>query len=532
MRILSRRVYAGNDFLVKMWAAGALLILAVAAALMWNDRFRESAETGIARISVFGVEENGREAANFTGSRGFFSKMNKMGLPAGTRRAELAALFEELGAAGTLPPDCGAVPVLWIYAEGLTKEDRDRCVQTYGKVFFEKSRFCFSVVDGNGFAVQLDPDTFRVLWAREGGAVCALPLLQLPEGNAARRGFIFRVEERGADGGWALRGEIRIPFSAAGTLGGNAADEDDSENFEDESDAENVGADGVPAANEDEISPEEISVEGLVFPDACRFFSAPLWERAAFGELRVKIRGNASGKVPAAAWTLENFGLRSPVDGAAAQVFPLTRADAFHKNVRFLENEIFEDSEKGVLRVPVAKSLFPARGNGGENAPLRVDMRFVRGVFFPEDFHALPPFRVGKNASVLPETFSAGEASAKIRAFRDENYFRALNGKPPAVVLEIDCGNAADAPFFWTPYRVKTDAGEELFPESVVDVRPGARQYWFLPRRSVPAKIEAVFAVTRCVYASGVVVPTLRERAADGVSSEEKKSGESVPAAP
>ena len=509
MYILGIRIHASNDVLYKMWAVAAVIILAVAAFLTWSSRFRESAETSIAIISPFGAEVAGREVENFTGKRGFFNKMNKMGLPPATRKAELAELFAELNAAGV---EAHNVPVLWVYAEGKTKEDRDRCVQTFGKVFFEKNRFCFSVADGNGFAVQLDPDTFRVLWAKDGGAICALPLLSLPS-DTGTRGFIFRVEERLADGNLKNCGEIPVraftpeiyvpagtptnPETARDNDGGNIAEPDPHE-----------------------IEPAEIIVENFSLPRECRFSSAAPNDRDAFGELQLRIVGNASGKVPAAAWALENFSLESAFEniettdageiGVPVQTFPMTRPDAFHKNVRFLEREIFENGDSSALRVPVAKTLFPEFDADGEPLPFSLRMRFVRDVYFPEDCRAFPPLHVGKNDSVLPETVSAGKTRAKIRAFLQADYFRLLNNKIPAVVLEIEQSAAPDAEFFWAPFRVRTDGGEELFPESVVNVRPGVRQYWFIPRRSVPAKLDVVYAVTRCVYRDGVIVPQVR----------------------
>lgn len=510
MYILSRRIYASNDVLVKMWAGAAFVILCVAAFLTWSDRFRETVETDIARVSVFGVEADGREAADFTGSRGFFSKMNKMGLPPGTREEELSALLDALRDDGALTPGEAAagVPALWIYAEGKTKEIRDRAVQTFGKVFFDKSSVCCSVVaDGSGFAVQLDPDTFRVLWAKDGGAICAIPLLQLPE-DAGERGFVFRVEERGEDGEWKPRGDVKIPAFAFGAAEAEAELEEEDDDGAEAVPEEEDGAEEISGeAARDEITPESAEIESLSVPENCRFYSAPLWDRSAFGELRVRVRGNASGKVPAAAWSLENLELRAP----GAQEFPMTRADAFHKNVRFLESEPFESVEGGVLRVPVAKTLFPADDGNGGTAPWTVRMRFARSVFFEEDFHAFPPMRVAKNDSVIAEPVSAKGSTANVRAFRDGNYFRALNNRPEAVVLEIS-NRAGDGepPFSWQPFRVKTDAGEELFPESVVSVRPGVRRYCFLPRRKSPEKIEVVFAVTRVFVAECAAVPTVR----------------------
>ena len=512
MYILGIRIHASNDVLYKMWAVAAALILAVAAVLTWSSRFRETAETSVSLISPFGAEVAGKEAENFTGKRGFFAKMNKMGLPPAMRKAELATLFAELDAAGV---DARNVPVLWLYAEGKTKEDRDRCVQTYGKVFFEKSRFCFSVADGKGFAVQLDPDTFRVLWAKDGGAVCALPLLSLP--SDSENGFVLRIEERIDGDAWRNCGEIRfgpifpeivLPSPEKGKTA--AAD---------------VAEDGnvLPEPDPQEIEPEEVVVESFTLPRECRFSSAPLNDRAAFGELRLRIRGNASGKVPASAWTLDNFSLESALETVVegdfengeirvpAQRFPMTRPDAFRRNVRFLEQEVFESGGAGELRVPVAKTLFPEFDEDGRALPFVFRMRFVRDAYFPEDFRAFPPLRVGKNDSVLPETISAGGSRVKVRAFRQSEYYRLLNNKIPAIVLEIDQDAAPDAEFFWAPYRVKTLAGEELFPESVVNVRPGVRQYWFVPRRGVPEKIEVVYAVTRCVYREGFATPEVRQ---------------------
>lgn len=502
MYILHRRIYASNDIILRMWIIAAAIILAVTLFLMWSDRFRENADTSISRISVFGVESAGREAENFTGARGFFKKMNKLGLPAATRKAELKALFEQLEETGTLVA-LPNPPVLWVYAEGLTKEDRDRCVQTYGKVFFEKSRFCFSVIDARGFAIQLDPDTFRVLWAKDGGAVCALPLLSLPE-DTGTQGFTFRVEERAPDGmSWKNCGEIKISAFVPPGLDEAAIAALEAPSAHYSSIAE--------IASDNEIDPQRITIESLSVPQDCRFFSSSPADRAAFGELNLRIAENPSGKVPAVGWSLENFGLFAPGD-APVQEFPITRADAFHKNVRFLENEIFENNAGGVLSVPVAKTLFPSADSLGEARPWLVQMRFVRNVFFPDDFHAFPPLRVGKNDSVLAEPISTESATARVRAFRVSDYFRVRSEKIPAIVLEIaqDLGVGND--FYWTPYRVKTDAGEELFPESVVNVKPGVKQYWFLPRRSAPAKIEVVYAVTQCVFCEAEIVPTVTEK--------------------
>ena len=54
MYILGIRIHASNDALVKIWAVALALILAVAAFLTWSNRFRETVETSIARISPFG----------------------------------------------------------------------------------------------------------------------------------------------------------------------------------------------------------------------------------------------------------------------------------------------------------------------------------------------------------------------------------------------------------------------------------------------------------------------------------------------
>lgn len=513
MYILHRRIYASNDILIKMWLVAALVIGIVVGCLMWNDRFRENVDTSIARISPFGLEVCGRESANFTGSRGFFNKMNKLGLPPSSRRTELATLFEEIGTAEQGGYSVGVgkkyadAPVLWVYAEGLTKADRDRCVQTYGKVFFDKSRFCFSIVAKNGFSVQLDPESFHVLWAKDGGAVCAVPLLVLPE-DVAKNGFLFRVEERDLEGTWKTCGDIAFPRFEPPVIDWFAEDAAEAEGVKDSEDE----ADIVEPPLE-EVLPQSVSIERFSVPEFCRFFSAPLWERAAFGELCVKMVGNASGKVPATAWSLENFGLYSD---DCSQVFPMARSDAFHSNVRFLESDIFDDNSDGVLRVPVAKTLYPTLRKEGEDSsdkPWHLQLRFVRDVYFPEDYYVAEPLRVAKSDAVIGETVSAKNSTVKVRAFRDPNYVRLLNNKVPAVVLEIQQSPCMDADFFWTPYRVKTSDGEELFPESVVNVRPGIRQYWFMPQRSVPTKLEVIYAVTRYLYIDGTVVPAVRTEA-------------------
>lgn len=506
MYILHRRIYAGNDVFIKMWLIGAVVIGAVVAFLMWNDRFRESVETSIARISPFGLEIRGNEAANFTGSRGFFSKMNKLGLPPVSRKAELAALFEAIGTAESGGYSVGKIfedsPILWVYAEGLTKADRDRCVQTYGKVFFDRSRFCFSIVAENGFSVQLDPASFCVLWAKDGGAICAVPLLVLPD-DVAENGFVFRVEERGADGAWKTCGEIGFPRFEPPFIDWFAEEQSLSATEKtNETDAE------ISEPALDEILPQRVTIDTFSVPEICRFFSADLSDRAAFGELRVSIVGNASGKVPAAAWSLENFGLYSD---DCAQVFPISRNDAFHKNVRFLDSEIFEDNAGGVLSVPVAKTLFPnaVASDVSEQKPWHLQMRFVRNVYFPEDYFSAEPLRVAKSDAVIGEAVSVKNSTVKVRAFREPNYLRLLNNDFPAVVLEIEQQPGMNADFFWAPYRVRTDKGEELFPESVVNVRPGVRQYWFLPRRDIPAKLDVIYAVTRYLYIDGEIVPVV-----------------------
>ena len=119
--------------------------------------------------------------------------------------------------------------------------------------------------------------------------------------------------------------------------------------------------------------------------------------------------------------------------------------------------------------------------------------------------------RVGKNSSVLGEPVSAKDSTVTVRAFRDFEYFRVRGKKIPAVVLEIDQTRALADGISWTPDRVKTDIGEELFPESTVNVKPGVKQYRFLPRRSDPDKIEVVYAVTHCVLCEAEIVPEVRE---------------------
>lgn len=497
MYILNRRIYASNDFFIKMWIFSAVVIVIVAAVLLWNDRFRESIETQSVRFSPFGIEVNNREVSNFTGSRGFFNKMNKLGLPASVRKTELATLFETTGNAENAflaesKEVFAQTPVLWLYAEGLTKEDRDRSVQTFGKSFFDKNRYCFSIVDENGFAIQLDPESFHVLWARDGGAICALPLFVLPE-YTRELGFVFRIEERQADGGWKLAGEIVLP------------EFDYTPWFPPQ--IQIVLPDGETPP-EDDINPKEVVIDSLFLPQNCRFYSSPLWDRSDFGQLRVLLRANDSGKVPAAAWSLDNFSLRAPNTTGDGQFFPMTRTDPFHRNVRFLEGELFEEEIEGALCVPVAKALFPAYGEGDAFQPWEVELRFVRNIFFRDDFHAFPAKRVAKSSAVIPETLKARESSAKVRVFRDHEYMRLLNNDVPAVVLEIE---QSDPEFFWAPYRVKTDTGEELFPESIVNVSPNIRQYWFLPRKKELTKVEVIYTVTPYFYASGLVTPIVEE---------------------
>lgn len=494
MYIFSRKIYAKNDFLVKLWAGAALLILAVFAVLSWNDRFRENIETSEAVFSPFGVEIRGNEAANFTGSRGFFAKMNKLGLGATAREYELEDLFAALGENA----ENGAgksVPVLWIYAEGKTKEARDRCVQTFGKVFFASEKLCFSIADAAGFSVQVDPQTFHVLWARDGGAICAIPLLQIPP-ETGKNGFVLRIEERGENGAWTRAGEVKFPpFDVP-------ADEENAVPAENSETPENISADENSAKNPaepDEFFPQEISAESLAFPRECRFFSAPLWDRSAFGKLRLNVRGDAAGKVPAAAWNLENLELR-----AENQTFPLARADALHRNVRFLDDEIFEEKSDGVLSVPVAKTLFPRNGEAWT-----LKMRFYRQAFFPQDFFTPPPLHVSKIKGAAPKNFEFAGTQTKIKAFLDDEYFRRLNNKIPALVVEIRQDAGGNATHFWEPFRVRSDAGEELALESVVEVEPGVRQYWFLPLRATPKKIELVCAVTRFFYAESEIVPEI-----------------------
>ncbi|MCR5184244.1 MAG: hypothetical protein K6B46_06070 [Opitutales bacterium] len=499
------------SWLLRLSAVATVLVLIVAGTLMWSDRFRCECETEEVVFSVLGIEQDGAVLESFAGAN-FLKTLQKMGL--GFKSGSLEArerfadyYFGDIARAN----ESRNVPFVWIYARGRTDAAKDAGYYSGGKFFFEGEKFVFSVVDPRTrFAVQLDPDSFTVFHAKTGDAIAAIPLPVRPVWNDGFNedffeNWLLRIESK-KDTDWERLGEFECRFISqsfdipAESYGNKRLTDEEREQIE---------ALPVPALT--------ATVTALSFPHDLRTFSTLREESEKFGTMKIALAGTENFYH----WQLENFALGSKKTLEAAlwsdavpadvrlfaptdpQQVCLTAPDRFHSNVRFLENESFGSLDGNELTVPIAKTIFPR-----EDDMWAVYARLVkvRG-FGQKEILAEQKIKLGKGSN---QRISYAGRTCRVRAFFDENYFRILKGAPPALVLEVaDLPSLSkeDAPeLFFVPANVRSDGNEILVPESVVIVRPGVYQYWFLP--SVPVKeLFVMLGVSRVVTAEGFAFP-------------------------
>lgn len=486
MGSIDRIVNPPKNIILRMWVGAGLIIAAVFFFVLWDERFRESCETDEVFFAVLGAEQGGKIRESFSGNN-FSVRMAKMGLALAPAHGEAMKKVAEVLYDDEERADAVAnVPFIWIYADGRTTEAKDLGFETLGKAFFSPEKFAFSVADESGFSVQISPQLMTIFRAQTGDAIGALPVLRRPS-NAGK--FRLLIDARNKNGEWSRIGDIA---------------------FDCRLDATFISPEPLPDTPLPEKLAEEFNTLPLIEPESkilsvtephsSRAYSSSLDKRELFGELALEI--GRLPEVPLYAWHLENVYLESENE-AFPQQFLWEEPDAFHSNVRFLEDETFNFLKGNCLRVPIAKTLFPKSGE-----KWRVTATLVRRMAFrPEEIHRFPALKMSKNPSVV----RFGGTYVRVRAFLDEKYSRLIANNVPALVVEI--AGAADlsrpGALFWQPYRVKTDCGEEMLPESTVVVRPGVYQYWFMPMRR-PKSVEITYAITRATVVSGEVIPEIR----------------------
>lgn len=487
MGSIDRIVNPPKNIILRMWVGAGLIIATVFFFVLWDERFRESCKTDEVFFAVLGIEQSGGVRESFSGGN-FSVRMAKMGLalaPAHTEATKKLAevLFDDEERAG----EFNGIPFIWIYADGRTTEAKDLGFETLGKAFFDPKKFSFSIADENGFSAQISPHLQTIFRAKTGDAICALPVLQRPP-NAGK--FRLKISALGENGRTCI-GDIAFNCRLDATTlpseppAPEQLTEKQREEFE-----------TLPLT-----VPAEAKIVALSEPEQSLFYSASLENRDAFGELAIDLGSYAS--VPPYAWRLENIFLASQ-DEVFPQESIWEEPDAFHSRVRFLEDETFEVLKGTVLHVPIAKTLFPKTGE-----KWNVKAALVRRMAFsPEEIHSFPTLKISKSPSVVR---FAG-TYVRVRAFLEDDYSRLIANKVPALVLEI--AGAADlsrpGSLFWQPYRIKTDCGEEMLPESIVVVRPGVYQYWYMPMRR-PKSVDITYAITRAAIVSGEVEAKIRE---------------------
>lgn len=486
MGSIDRIVNPPKNIILRMWVGAGLIIAAVFFFVLWDERFRESCETEDVFFAVLGAEQGGSIRESFSGSN-FSVRMAKMGLALAPARVDAMkklaeVLYDDEERAG----EFASVPFIWIYADGRTAEVKDLGFETLGKAFFNPEKFAFSVADENGFSAQIAPQLITIFRAKTGDAIGALPVLRHPP-NAGK--FRLQIAACGNDGVWTRIGDIA---------------------FDCRLDATFISPEPFPDTPLPEKLADEFNSLPLVAPEAeilavtepkeSRFYSSPLENRELFGELSLKL--GTSPDVPLHAWRVENVCLATE-NKTFPQQSLWEEPDAFHANVRFLEDESFDSLKGNCLRVPIAKTLFPKDGEKWQ-----VKATLVRRMAFrPEEIHRFPALKMSKSPSVV----RFGGTYVRVRAFLEEGYSRLIANNVPALVVEI-AGTAdlsRSGALFWQPYRVKTDCGEEMLPESVVIVRPGVYQYWFMPMKR-PKSAEITYAITRAAVVAGEAIPEVR----------------------
>ncbi len=527
-------VYPRKNIILRMWITACVVVAAVFLYTCWQDRFRAQCETDDIFFAVLGIEQDGRVVKNFSGES-MPARLRKIGLDFRSGHAEALAkvatvLLDDEERGG----EFSEVPVIWFFARGKNAETCDKAYESNGELFFTPENFCFSLVDENGFAVQLDPAIWTIFHSKTSDAICAMPALKTPP----QRDFLLRIEVRDNNSQhWKKLGEFPLSQFVVENDEASADDLDedaDDDGGEDWVGGEEVGGDdnevsggndgggnnGVggdndadshddnpPAGTPATILPEVAEIRRIAVPSVCRFFSTSREDHGAFGEVDIALKMPRGSKIPASAWRVENVSLRAATVAAGetpAEKFansnessPLEH-DVFHTNVRFLEEEDFETWSNGILRAPIAKTLFPQRGVKWE-----VSAVLVRAdAFLPEEITEFEPLRITR--STTRKTFAG--ATFFIRAYFNRDYFRLLENGVPALILEVS-GAAdlrGDNAVFCQPYRVKTDTGDDLLAESVVVVKPGVYQYWFMPA-TTPRSLSVNFAITRPTTVSGVL---------------------------
>ena len=496
-----------KNYILRMWLVAGAIAAAVFLLMLWQDRFRAECKTDEAFYGLLGIEQNGVARASFSG-KNFFVKARKMGL-GNAAREEVRAKIVELCESGAIELPANAtpadVPVLWLYANGRSKEIRDEAFRSRGEFFFAREKICISVADGTDFSVQTNPETYSVFHAKTGEAICAIPLFERPpQTPPAKESFFVQIETRAnAAENWRAIGKFPVKFSAQKNVSETPAEaENVSEISENANATETANAE---LAEIQKIVPALAEIRNATFPRQCRFYSSAHREHKAFGELEIALAPARDNSVPASAWFVENVKI-----SAGGKILGYRGLDAFHTNVRFLHEEDFETREPlpqnpGALlmRVPVAKTLFPRENVSAE--PWKISARLARTHPFREDdLHSFGPLKISKS----PTRLEFAGSRVAVRAFTEKDYFRLLANGVPALVLEISA--EPESRIFWQPFRVKTDKGEDLSAESVVVVRPGVRQYWFMPATTPSGALEIVYAITHTEEISAEIVPEIR----------------------
>lgn len=489
MNSIDRIVYPPKNIILRMWVVAGLIVAAVFLFVLWDERFRADAETEDVFFGILGIEQGGAIRQSFSGDN-FSVRMAKMGLTLAPAHEEaMKKLAEVLFGDEERSGELASVPVIWVYANGRTLEAKDRGYETLGKVFFDPEQFSFSVSDAGGFSIQIDPKILTIFRAKTGEAIGALPLLQRPP-NAGQ--FNFEIAARSAEGQWQKIGITPFNCRLEPT---EVFPPSEVPNFPKRSEKAEEEWRALPF-----IAPADARIRRVQVPRNSLFYSSNLANRDAFGLLEVEITGD--DVLPEYAWRVENVALRSTASENPQQAL-WEEPDAFHSNVRFLEDESFEQQKGALLDTPIAKTLFP-RGN----EQWRVTAALVRRFGFrQEEIHEFPPLKISKIAS----TIRFAGTYVCVRAFFEDDYYRLLANNVPALVLEIAGASNWESPgaLFWQPYRVQTDTGEEMLPESIVVVRPGVYQYWYMPMKR-PTKVYVTYAITHVPIVSETIAPAVK----------------------
>ncbi len=502
------------SLLFRALVAGTLIALLAMGWLMWRDRFQYECRNETTTFAVLGIEQNGEELVSFAGTN-FLATLHKMGLSfkGGSREARerfADYYFADTDRAGEVVN----VPFVWIYARGNVDEMKTAGYKSFGKAFFDREKFAFSIVDpATRFAMQLDPESFTVFHSKTGDAIAAMPLPVRPVwssdfGSDFSEHWLLRVEAKDGNGAWQKLDEFECRFV--------------SQNFDIPPELY-----GMQKLTDDERAQSErlpvpamtAVVKSIAFPRDLRSFSMPQEMSAAFGKMEIELAGTENFYN----WRLGNFALGSAKtlrEATGAEIVPadvlmfaptdpqqicLTAPDRFHVNVRFLENEEFGTLDGNVLSTPIAKVAFPRENDEWAVLAKLVKMQgFGANEILPEQ-----KLKLGKAANT--RVSFAGQ-TCRMRAFLDDDYFRILKKSPPAIVIEITelpmLAKEYAPELFFVPANVRTDSNEILVPESVVIVRPGVYQYWFMPLGNAK-EVFVMLGVSRIVEASGFVVPEI-----------------------